>query len=123
MKSFEPDFQSRQAFSRIFSENCSIVETSQNINVYIFPTYPMMSNLTLCLQTFLRRNRSMRHQLELSEGPPGEGELSKTPEDSICSGEGPSGIFNDGPSAAYSDYGVGFSTPNIHHSRAASYRM
>ncbi|KAI5704899.1 hypothetical protein M8J75_009868 [Diaphorina citri] len=74
-------------------------------------------------KTFLRRNRSMRHQLELSEGPPGEGELSKTPEDSICSGEGPSGIFNDGPSAAYSDYGVGFSTPNIHHSRAASYRM
>uniref|UniRef100_A0A8D8QXJ8 Uncharacterized protein n=1 Tax=Cacopsylla melanoneura TaxID=428564 RepID=A0A8D8QXJ8_9HEMI len=75
-------------------------------------------------KAFLRRNRSMRQHLENSEGGgAGEGEQSKTPEDSICSGEGPSGIFNDGPSAAYSEYAVGFSTPNIHHSRAASYRM
>ncbi|XP_059473728.1 probable G-protein coupled receptor 158 isoform X2 [Neocloeon triangulifer] len=32
------------------------------------------------------------------------GEVSRTPEDSVCSIEGPSAIYNDGPSVAYSEY-------------------
>ncbi|XP_075212212.1 G-protein coupled receptor 158 smog isoform X2 [Lycorma delicatula] len=46
----------------------------------------------------------------------GEVEISRTPEDSICSMEGPSAIYNDGPST-YSELG-GFGTPNVLH-RAA----
>lgn len=40
-------------------------------------------------------------------------EVSRTPEDSICSMEGPSAIYTDGPST-YSELG-GFGTPNITH--------
>lgn len=43
-----------------------------------------------------------------------EAEVSRTPEDSVCSIEGPSAIYNDGPST-FSE--VGFGTPNV------SYRM
>ncbi|CAB3373546.1 Hypothetical predicted protein [Cloeon dipterum] len=32
-------------------------------------------------------------------------EVSRTPEDSVCSIEGPSAIYNDGPSVAYSEHG------------------
>ncbi|KAJ9588370.1 hypothetical protein L9F63_018296 [Diploptera punctata] len=39
-----------------------------------------------------------------------EGEVSRTPEDSVCSIEGPSAIYNDGPST-YSE--VGYGTPNV----------
>ncbi|XP_046675546.1 probable G-protein coupled receptor 158 isoform X1 [Homalodisca vitripennis] len=42
-----------------------------------------------------------------------ENEVSRTPEDSICSMEGPSAVYNDGPST-YSELG-GFGTPNIPH--------
>jgi hypothetical protein len=43
-----------------------------------------------------------------------EAEVSRTPEDSVCSNEGPSAIYNDGPST-FSEVGLG--TPNV------SYRM
>lgn len=39
-----------------------------------------------------------------------EAEVSRTPEDSVCSNEGPSAIYNDGPST-FSEVGVG--TPNV----------
>ncbi|KAJ1519965.1 hypothetical protein ONE63_004199 [Megalurothrips usitatus] len=39
-----------------------------------------------------------------------EAEGSRTPEDSVCSQEGPSAVFNDGPST-YSEYGYG--TPSV----------
>ncbi|KAK9510613.1 hypothetical protein O3M35_005358 [Rhynocoris fuscipes] len=42
-----------------------------------------------------------------------EQEVSRTPEDSVCSNEGPSAIYNDGPST-YSELG-GFGTPTVQH--------
>ncbi|XP_073988558.1 G-protein coupled receptor 158 smog isoform X2 [Rhodnius prolixus] len=49
-----------------------------------------------------------------SEGlEPTEQEVSRTPEDSVCSNEGPSAIYNDGPST-YSELG-GFGTPTVQH--------
>lgn len=50
------------------------------------------------------------------DGEGGEVEMSRTPEDSICSMEGPSAIYNDGPST-YSEIG-GFGTPNVLHRTA-----
>ena len=41
-----------------------------------------------------------------------EAEGSRTPEDSVCSQEGPSAVFNDGPST-YSEYGYGYGTPSV----------
>ncbi|RZF43571.1 hypothetical protein LSTR_LSTR008084 [Laodelphax striatellus] len=70
------------------------------------------------------REKALRHQRCSSRphgGPDGqeggEGEVSRTPEDSICSMEGPSAVYNDGPST-YSELG-GFGTPSIPH-RAAN---
>ncbi|XP_052124757.1 probable G-protein coupled receptor 158 [Frankliniella occidentalis] len=48
-----------------------------------------------------------------------EAEGSRTPEDSVCSQEGPSAVFNDGPST-YSEYGYG--TPSVSYKGSSSYK-
>lgn len=53
------------------------------------------------------------HGADDKEAVATEMEVSRTPEESVCSVEGPSAVYNDGPST-YSDLG-GFGTPNIPH--------
>ncbi|KAJ8865830.1 hypothetical protein PR048_033352 [Dryococelus australis] len=53
------------------------------------------------------QSRSTRHG---HDHEPGEGEVSRTPEDSVCSIEGPSAIY-DGPSTTYSELGVSYRAP------------
>jgi hypothetical protein len=73
-----------------------------------------------CLQALHNRHQrcSTRHHGATGGGAADheatEAEVSRTPEDSVCSMEGPSAIYNDGPST-FSE--VGFGTPNV------SYRM
>ncbi|XP_068084648.1 metabotropic glycine receptor [Anabrus simplex] len=54
---------------------------------------------------------STRHHATTSDAEMPEGEVSRTPEDSVCSNEGPSAIYNDAPST-YSEL-VGCGTPNV----------
>ncbi|XP_063240109.1 probable G-protein coupled receptor 179 [Bacillus rossius redtenbacheri] len=54
------------------------------------------------------QSRSVRHP---HDHEPGEGEVSRTPEDSVCSVEGPSAIYNDGPST-YSELGAPYRAPH-----------
>ncbi|KAF4522803.1 hypothetical protein B566_EDAN014847 [Ephemera danica] len=56
------------------------------------------------LQALHHRQKSSRHHSSHHDHD-AEGEVSRTPEDSVCSVEGPSAIFNDGPSVAYSELG------------------
>ncbi|XP_046384852.1 uncharacterized protein LOC124155179 [Ischnura elegans] len=51
-----------------------------------------------------------------------ETEVSRTPEDSVCSGEGPSMVCADGPSCAYSDAGYG-TPPHTGASHRGSYKL
>ncbi|XP_071447933.1 metabotropic glycine receptor [Hetaerina americana] len=51
-----------------------------------------------------------------------ETEVSRTPEDSVCSGEGPSMVCGDGPSCAYSDAGYG-TPPHTGVSHRGSYKL
>ncbi|GLV38847.1 smog [Carabus blaptoides fortunei] len=48
----------------------------------------------------LHANKQARSQRNVQEG---ETEASRTPEDSVCSNEGPSVVYNDMPSTTYSD--------------------
>ncbi|CAH1396029.1 unnamed protein product [Nezara viridula] len=57
----------------------------------------------------LQQKKKALEKPQNSEVEPGDQEVSRTPEDSVCSMEGPSAIYNDGPST-YSELG-GFGTP------------
>jgi hypothetical protein len=58
----------------------------------------------LALQALHHRQKSSKHHGGHHDNEDG-GEVSRTPEDSVCSIEGPSAIYNDGPSVAYSEHG------------------
>ncbi|XP_066909068.1 metabotropic glycine receptor isoform X2 [Halyomorpha halys] len=57
----------------------------------------------------LQQKKKALEKPQTSEVEPADQEVSRTPEDSVCSMEGPSAIYNDGPST-YSELG-GFGTP------------
>ncbi|XP_054285265.1 probable G-protein coupled receptor 158 isoform X2 [Macrosteles quadrilineatus] len=65
------------------------------------------------LQALQRQQRQSSRPLPHETTEVTENEVSRTPEDSVCSMEGPSAIYGDGPST-YSELG-GFGTPNILH--------
>nr|CAD7259120.1 unnamed protein product [Timema shepardi] len=69
------------------------------------------SNIILIKMSALhhRHQRCSTHH-HVTEHEVTEAEVSRTPEDSVCSIEGPSAIYNDGPST-YSELGYG--TPNV----------
>lgn len=53
-----------------------------------------------------------------------EAEGSRTPEDSVCSQEGPSAVFGDGPSG-YSEYGLGYGshgTPSVSYKGSGAHK-
>jgi hypothetical protein len=71
------------------------------IKFYCIPAILFYVNL---FQALHHRQKSAKHRSSHHDHD-NEGEVSRTPEDSVCSVEGPSAIFNDGPSVAYSELG------------------
>lgn len=53
--------------------------------------------------TFLQNLYGNKHRLPKKEEETTEAEPSRTPEDSVCSNEGPSAIYNDLPSTYTSE--------------------
>lgn len=71
----------------------------------------------MCIQHFnsckaLQRQQRAAKQVTHEMTETADNEVSRTPEDSVCSVEGPS-VYNDGPST-YSELG-GFGTPSVPH--------
>ena len=89
-----------------------------NVCVFMLTTHHFYTD-NFCTQALHHRHQrcSTRHHVGSGGRESGgvdhevtEGEVSRTPEDSVCSIEGPSAIYNDGPST-YSE--VGYGTPNV----------
>lgn len=88
----------------------------KNTQIFVKCIHKKLS-IKMCIQHLnsckaLQRQQRAAKQVAHEMTETADNEVSRTPEDSVCSVEGPS-VYNDGPST-YSELG-GFGTPNVQH--------